>query len=90
MRGVMRSPSWSEVCRERCASYIRQINNGDATIEWAFYNLSCSYRPRLFRERTAKLLRRAIRSGRVHEHENAVVEWNKERKEVFERRPMYL
>ena len=67
MRKVMPTQkSWSELCRERVNSYIWQINNREsATIEWAVQNLRNSYRPPIFRYRCAKLLRRAIKNGRI-------------------------
>lgn len=65
--------SWSAMCRERVASYERQINAGEnmACIKWAIKNLSNSYRPLIFKYRCALLLRRAIKSGRIKENTEA-------------------
>jgi len=83
LKPVVRSRSWSDYCRERVASYVRQINRGKngACIAWAFDNLANSYRPPIFRYRTAKLLRRAIKAGKVKENPAAVREYQLRRAE---------
>lgn len=67
MRKVMRSRSWSDYCRERVMSYKRQIESpaGNACIEWAVRNLANSYRPNIFKYRTAKMLGRMYRAGKI-------------------------
>ena len=71
MKKVMpTSKSWSEICHERVSSYEQRINSGTyyTCIQWAIDNLSISYRPLIFKVRCAKLLKRAVKSGRIKEN----------------------
>ncbi len=82
----MRSKSWSAICRERVNSYVQQINRGenDACIAWAISNLANSYRPNIFKYRTAKLFRRAIHTSKVHENPKAAQSYKDYVEEIIE------
>lgn len=84
MRKVMRSYSWSNLCRARCEKYVQQINQGNACIAWAITDLSHSYRPNIFKYRTAKLLRRAIKTSRIKENPIAAENYRNYIKEIIE------